>query len=290
MYSSDFLDTLTLLFPNRTAMPFISVRDIQIYYETSGKGPRLLYISGTGADLRNKPNIFDSPLADHFEILAFDQRGLGQSGRPDIRYTMKDYADDAAELLKALGWDHCHVVGISFGGMVAQELALRHADCIDRMVLCCTSSGGAGGHSYPFHEMPDLPEDEMNSLSISINDSRHDKEWQQQNPEQYREILALRNARNAGADEPGRETGALRQLEARIDHDTYARLTQIKLPVFIAGGAYDGIAPPQNLEAIQQQIEHSRIQFFQGGHDFYDHDPMAYRSISKFLMGDLDDR
>ena len=58
-------------------MPFVSVRDIQIYHEISGKGPRLLYISGTGADLRNKPNIFDSPLADHFEILAFDQRGLG---------------------------------------------------------------------------------------------------------------------------------------------------------------------------------------------------------------------
>jgi hypothetical protein len=58
----------------------------------------------------------------------------------------------------------------------------------------------------------------------------------------------------------------------------------------IAGGAYDGIAPPPNLEAIHQQVEHSRIQFFQGGHDFYDHDPMAYQRISKFLMGDLDDR
>ena len=204
-------------------MPFISVRDIQIYYEISGKGPRLLYISGTGADLRNKPNIFDSPLADQFEILAFDQRGLGQSERPDIRYSMEDYADDAAELLNALDWERCHVLGISFGGMVAQELALRHADCIDRMVLCCTSSGGAGGHSYPFHEMPELPEDEMESLSVAINDNRHHSEWQKQNPEQYRTILALNNARNAGADEPGRETGARRQLEARIDHDTHER-------------------------------------------------------------------
>jgi len=67
-------------------------------------------------------------------------------------------------------------------------------------------------------------------------------------------------------------------------------LTRLSLPVFIAGGAYDGIAPPQNLEAIQRQIEHSRIQFFQGGHDFYDDDPMAYQSIAKFLLGDLDDR
>lgn len=271
-------------------MPFISVRDIRIYFETSGTGPRLLYISGTGADLRNRPNIFDSPLADQFEILAFDQRGLGQTERPDIPYSMEDYANDAAALLQALDWDRCHVMGISFGGMVAQELALRHAKCINRLVLCCTSSGGAGGHSFPFHEMSALPEDEMNSLSVALNDSRQDANWQQQNPERYQAILALRDARNAGADEPGRETGARRQLEARIEHDTYARLREIKLPVFIAGGAYDGVAPPANLEAINRQIEHSRMQFFQGGHDFYDHDPLAYQRIAEFLLGELDDR
>lgn len=271
-------------------MPFVSVRDIQIYYEISGKGPRLLYISGTGADLRNKPNVFDSPLADEFEILAFDQRGLGQSDRPDIRYTMAGYAEDAVELLKVLGWERCHVVGISFGGMVAQEIALRHAECIDRLVLCCTSSGGAGGCSYPFHEMPDLPEDEMNSLRVAINDTRHDAEWQQANPENYQAILARNAARNAGADEPGREVGAMRQLEARIDHDTYARLPQIKLPVFIAGGAYDGIAPPANLSAIHRQIEHSKLRYFQGGHEFYNQDPMAYQRIAEFLKRELDDR
>jgi 3-oxoadipate enol-lactonase len=271
-------------------MPFTSVRDIQIYYEISGKGPRLLYISGTGADLRNKPNIFDSPLADHFEILAFDQRGLGQTDRPDIRYSMEGYADDAVGLLKALDWGRCHVVGISFGGMVAQEIALRHGECIDRLVLCCTSSGGAGGHSYPFHEMPELPEDEKNSLSASIRDIRHDAQWQQQYPERYQAILAYNNARNAGADEPGRETGARRQLEARIDHDTYDRLARIELPVLIAGGAYDGIAPPANLEAINRQIEQSKLQFFQGGHAFYDHDPLAYQRIAEFLKGELDDR
>jgi 3-oxoadipate enol-lactonase len=209
VYPVTFIGTLKRLSADYSAMPFISVRDIQIYYEISGKGPRLLYISGTGADLRNKPDVFDSPLAEHFEILAFDQRGLGQTDRPDIRYSMEDYADDAAGLLKALDWDRCHVVGISFGGMVAQELALRHPDCIDRMVLCCTSSGGAGGHSYPFHEMPDLPEDEMNSISVAINDSRQDADWQQRNPERYQAILARRNARNAGADEPGRETGMM---------------------------------------------------------------------------------
>jgi len=271
-------------------MPFISVSDIQIYYEIAGRGPRLLYISGTGADLRNKPNIFDSPLANHFEILAFDQRGLGQTDRPDISYSMEDYANDAAGLLKALNWDYCHVMGISFGGMVAQEFALRHADYIDRLVMSCTSSGGAGGHSYPFHEMPILPENETNSLSAMINDNRHDVHWQQHNSEQYQATLTLNNSRNAGVGEANRETGAKRQLEARINHDTFNRLPQIKLPVFIVGGTYDGIAPPVNLEAINRQVENSKLQFFEGGHDFYDHDPQAYQCISQFLLGTLNDQ
>jgi len=271
-------------------MPFINVRDIPIYYELSGTGPRLLYISGTGADLRNKPNVFDSALAEHFEILAFDQRGLGQSGRPDIKYTMEDYANDAFGLLTAIGWERCHVLGVSFGGMVAQELAIRHAACIDRMVLCCTSSGGAGGHSYPFHELSDMPDDEMNSISVAVNDSRRDVAWQQQNPELYQDVLARSNARNAGVGEPAREIGARRQLEARIEHDTYARLPQLKLPVFIAGGVFDAVAPPANLEAINRQIPQSTIEFFQGGHDFYDVDPMAHQRIVEFLQGEFEDQ
>jgi len=269
-------------------MSFVSVGDIQIHYKISGQGPRLLYISGTGADLRNKPNIFDSPLADQFEILAFDQRGLGQTDRPDIPYTMEDYANDAAELLKAVGWQYCHVMGVSFGGMVAQELALRHGDCIDHLVLCCTSSGGAGGHSYPYHELPDLPEDEMDSLSVALNDSRHDIEWQKENRMRYERMVAQSKTQNAGVGEPGREMGARRQIEARIDHNTFERLPQLVHPVFIAGGAYDPVAPPANLEAIKQQVDGAMLELFQGGHDFYNTDPRAYQRIATFLLGNFD--
>ena len=107
-------------------MPFVNVRDLKMYYEIRGKGPRLLVISGTGGDLRRSPSIFETPIAQHFEILAYDQRGLGQTSRPDIPYTMIDYADDANALLDAVGWDRSLVMGISFGGMVAQEFALRY--------------------------------------------------------------------------------------------------------------------------------------------------------------------
>src|SRR4030065_372557 len=99
-------------------MPFINVRDLKMYYEIRGTGPRLLVISGTGGDLRRSPSIFEMPIAQHFEIPAYDQRGLGQTSRPDIPYTMVDYADHAPGLLEAMGWDRDLVVGISFGGMV----------------------------------------------------------------------------------------------------------------------------------------------------------------------------
>ena len=73
-------------------MPKIKVNNIEMNYEIRGREPRLVYISGTGGDLRHKPNIFDSPLAYLFTIIAFDQRGLGQNSKPDIPYTMEDYA------------------------------------------------------------------------------------------------------------------------------------------------------------------------------------------------------
>src|SRR4030067_2326169 len=138
-------------------MPFITVRDLKMYYEIRGKGKHLLVISGTGGDLRRSPNIFEMPVAQHFEILAYDQRGLGQTAKPDIPYTMVDYADDANALLDALGWDHCLLMGISFGGMVAQEFALRYPQRVERLVLACTSSGGAGGGSFLLHELAELP-------------------------------------------------------------------------------------------------------------------------------------
>ena len=98
-------------------MPFVSVRDLQMYYEIRGTGQRLLSISGTGRDLQRSPTIFDSPLALHFEILAYDQRGLGQTSKPDIPYTIADYAADADSLLNAVGWESAHIIGISFGGI-----------------------------------------------------------------------------------------------------------------------------------------------------------------------------
>lgn len=212
-------------------MPFVSVRDIRIHYEIRGQGPRLLFISGTNADLRRSPNIFDYPLLRHFEILAYDQRGLGQTDRPDLPYTMADYTSDAYELLEAVGWKNCLVMGVSFGGMVAQEFALRYPDRVQCLILACTSSGGASRSSYPLHELFHLPLEEKARQFIKLADTRCDQAWQSSHPEEFRTLLEQRLATfKVGADDPGREVGARRQLEARNGHDTYDRLPNLRMP------------------------------------------------------------
>lgn len=271
-------------------MPFVPVRDIQMYYEIVGAGPRLLSISGTRGDLRRSPNIFETSIAKHFEILAYDQRGLGQTSRPDMPYTMADYADDANGLLDAVGWNRCLVMGISFGGMVAQEFALRYPQRVERLVLACTSSGGGGGASYPLHELADLLVEEYVRHILQLSDTRRDAAWQASNPAQFQALFdrTLAGLR-VGADEPGRQVGARRQLEARAHHDTYERLPMLRIPVYICGGRYDGIAIPANLEAMKKQIPGARLELFEGGHLFFIQDPRAFERIAAFLRGELND-
>jgi len=269
-------------------MPFVTVRDLRMYYEIRGKGPRLLVISGTGGDLRRSPSIFEMQIAQHFEILAYDQRGLGQTSRPDIPYAMADYADDANALLEAVGWNRCLVMGISFGGMVAQEFVLRHGHRVQRLVLACTSSGGAGGASYPLHKLSHLTVEEYARKIICLSDTRRDTTWQAANPAEFQLLLNQTLAGLlVGSDEPGRQMGARRQLEARTLHNTYKRLSTLTVPVYICGGRYDGIATPANLEAMQKQIPGSQLEMFEGGHLFFIQDPRAFECIVAFLQGNL---
>ena len=108
-------------------MPTAAVNGIDIYYELHGEGPPLMYISGTGNDLRRSPASI-LPVNRWFETLSYDQRGLGRTSKPGGDHSMADYADDAAALVRSMGWEHCHVMGVSFGGMVALDLAQRHPE------------------------------------------------------------------------------------------------------------------------------------------------------------------
>lgn len=263
-------------------MPTAHLGSIDVYYERDGRGDPLLFISGTGGDLRVKPNIFDSPFVRKFDLVAYDQRGLGRTSKPDVAYAMADYADDAAALMDAVGWPRAKVVGVSFGGMVAQELALRHPDKVERLVLGCTSPGGAGGASYPFHEIQHLTGEARAKFLIPVSDTRRDEAWAVANPETYAQFVAL-GAADPYAGEPGREMGARRQLEARAGHDTWDRLDQIRCPVFIAAGRYDGVALPETQERMAGRIPGAELRFFEGGHMFMIQDRDATPAIIEFL-------
>lgn len=260
-------------------MPVARINDIDVYFDRRGGGPSLLYISGSGGDLR-RANAAEGPLAEHFDVLAYDQRGLGQSSKPAGPYTMAEYAADAAAMIEFAGWERAHVIGVSFGGMVAQELAIRHPERVDRVVMACSSSGGAGGASYPIHTYLDMPPDEAARTSLGVIDTRHDDAWFEANAE----LLAQATEARARQRDPEVAEGIRCQMLARAEHDTYDRLHEISAPVLVAGGRYDGQAPPSNQEALAARIPGARLEWFEGGHGFVREDPAALPRFVEFLL------
>ena len=255
---------------------------VELAYQRGGTtgAPRLLLISGSGSDLRRQPRMHEDPtLAGRFEILAYDHRGLGRSvpDDPHREPTMADYAADAVGLLDHVGWDTCRVLGVSFGGMVAQELAVTAPERIQRLCLACTSPGGAGGSSAPLHTLADLPPDERLAQQVAWLDTRtiDDAELRATWTEAMAALTGI---------EP--TEGMRLQLQARSHHDVWDRLPQLDLPVLIAAGRFDGIAAPANQEALLSQIQGADLHWFDGGHAFFVQDPTALPAIADWLAAD----
>ncbi len=253
---------------------------VSLYYETAGHGSRLLMISGTGSDLRRRPGPFGWPGADGFEVLAYDHRGLGQSiDHVAAQPTMATFAADALALVDHLGWDDFSIVGISFGGMVAQEVALAAGDRVRRLVLAVTSPGGAGGSSYPLHEMYALGPDERLAQMAAVLDTRTiDDERRRQALTDS--IAADRAARpNAIASR-----GQMRQLQARSTHDTWDRLGELRVPTLVVAGRDDGIASLPVVTRLAEAIDGARLEVHNGGHGFLQRAPDAWAQITEFLL------
>src|SRR5580693_3018777 len=161
-------------------MPTATINGIDIYYERWGAGPRLLYFNGSGTTLATTRPMIDA-YAQAFDVAAHDQRGLGQTAIPPGPYRMADYASDGAGLLDHLGWDTCRVVGVSFGGMVAQEFAVTWPERVERLALVCTSPGGIAP-SYPLHKLVDLDPEERSAATLRLLDTRFTAEWLANDP------------------------------------------------------------------------------------------------------------
>jgi 3-oxoadipate enol-lactonase len=165
-----------------------------------------------------------------FDVLAYDQRELGRTSKPNKAYSMADYASDATALLDVVRWKRVRVVGVSFGGMVALELVLRHPDRVSKLALCSTSPGGEGGSSYPHHSLQNLSAHERARVMVSISDTRRDAGWAAGNPGELEELIR-KFSDDPFAKEPDHKSGIGRLLEARRLLHTWERLAQIRCPV-----------------------------------------------------------
>jgi 3-oxoadipate enol-lactonase len=255
-----------------------------LHQNRRGSGPHLLFLNGSGATLESSAPLIDA-FVDHFDVLAYDQRGIGASleeGADLPPYAMADLAGDAIGLLDAAGWETARVFGVSFGGMVAQELAVTVPSRIERLALFCTSSGGAGGASYPLHDLAALDPSERAARSVTLLDERFSPEWLADH-HLDRAIVDMFAARALEPRSAARRHGELAQLEARRHHDVWDRLGAIDCPTFIGAGRFDAIAPVVNSEHIASRIKGAELHVYEGGHPFWVQDPAALPEVFAFL-------
>ena len=113
-------------------MPKIKVNDIQIYYEGSGRGFPLIMVMGLGANLDWWDPRMIQELSKKFNLVMFGNRGAGRTDISNRRYTIKSFAEDTASLMDVFGIPRAHVIGVSMGGMIAQELALNFPEKVKK--------------------------------------------------------------------------------------------------------------------------------------------------------------
>jgi len=262
-------------------VPVATLNGIDVYHERRGSGPPVLFLNGSGATLAGMGLLLDL-FSARVDLLAHDQRGLGRTAIPPGPYAMADYAADAIALLDHVGWASARVVGISFGGMVAQELAVTVPDRVERLALLCTSPGGPLP-SYPLHELTDLDPEARRPRYLPLLDTRFTPEWLADPAHSADRGLAEFATQDGPEKSDEVRRGEREQLDARRRHDVLDRLGVVTGPTLVAAGRYDGIAPLANSEAIAAAITDAELRVYEGGHAFFAQDPSALTDVLDFL-------
>src|SRR5262245_22122262 len=247
-------------------MPKVKVNEINLYYEVHGDGEPLLLIYGLAG--RGKGFCYQIPsLSKHFQTISFDNRGVGETDKPEEPYTVPQMACDAAALLDSLGVESAHVFGISLGGMIAQEFALQFPHRLKKLSLGCTHSGIKNCTPSPqwvtkiFKSLPGKPREQVVREAIPFNFSPY---TQQKRPELIEEFLPVMRDNS----QPGYAYQL--QIDAIYAFDAYDRLPQIKTPTLVMTGADDVLIPPANSHSLSERIPNAQlIELDNAGHLFF---------------------
>jgi pimeloyl-ACP methyl ester carboxylesterase len=250
-------------------MPKIRAGEIEIHYEIHGEGEPLVLISGLGYDLWMWHKMVPG-LAEHFQVIAFDNRGVGGTDKPAGPYTAQMLAGDTAALLKALGIEQAAIMGHSMGGYVAQALVLSRPEMVGKLILSATNFGGP--HHVPITPeamavLTDTQSDPIERLRRGIVISTAPG-YAEEHPEAIDEWVAYRVQHPidpAGYQAQLQIGLALFAEEAAFEH----RLKEIEAPTLILFGEHDKVVPPGNAELLHREIAGSTVKILPNAGHFF---------------------
>jgi len=215
-----------------------------------------------------KAPVFESRLVDHFTVAAADPRGLGQTDAPSGDWTMADYADDALNVMDALGWERAYVLGESFGAMTALHLAKRAPERITGLALAAGTPGGLGGSSYPIEKLRDIADPiERVTRALSIMDTRFADALRTDPAAQTDKIEERIAIEERFLASHKNATGYPRLLAARAMHNCWASLPNMNIPCHVFAGEFDEQAPKQYAQAMAQALPDAELHLISAGHN-----------------------
>ncbi|GAB4401172.1 MAG: 3-oxoadipate enol-lactonase [Anaerolineales bacterium] len=239
-------------------MPKVNVNGIELYYETHGVGKPLVLIAGLGYPLWQWHKMIPL-LARHFRVIAFDNRGVGQSDKPAGAYTAQMLAADTLGLLDALNIETASLMGHSMGGFVAQAFALAYPQRLEKLILCSTNFGGPNHVPITPEAMAvlsDVTSDPrtrfVNGLKVSTAPG-----FAENNLAMIDEWLAWRvaNPIEPAAYQAQMMVGLGLLSEAAAFEN---KLPQVTAPTLILFGAHDKVVPPANAPLLAAKLANSR--------------------------------
>ena len=236
------------------------LKGVSLAYDVKGAGEPLLLIQGLGYG-RTGWGPARELLAERFQVVSFDNRGFGESDAPPGPYTTAQLAGDALAVLDAADIDSAHVVGISLGGMVAQEVVLARPERVRKLVLCATTPGGPNSVPMPERTValmgraPHLdPQEALRQFVLTALSPDPP-------PELVDEIVAYRSAH------PPDAAGWWSLVGAGATHDAMERLGEIRIPSLIVHGTADNVVDVGNAQLLADGISESRLVVFErAGH------------------------
>jgi 3-oxoadipate enol-lactonase len=261
-------------------MAFVENQGARIYWDEQGRGEPVLLIMGLGYSSvmwhRTRP-----ALTARYRTIVLDNRGVGRSDTPPGPYSIRLMASDAAAVLDAAGSESAHIIGVSMGGMIAQEFALQYPQRVSSLILGCTAAGG------PTAVRAEAEATEMLTMRGKMS--------REQAAEAAVPFIYDRNTPRERIDEdlairrpwfPSPE-GYWAQLQGILGWEAYTRLDQITARTLVMHGESDRLVPPGNASLIAGRIPGAKLIIIpSAGHLFITDQPeAANRAILEFLAG-----